>query len=383
MSLVRSGVVSLSEILRRSSGPKDNKTHCRAAIDWLAAAQDACEGGGVSSSYNVRDRRWSAPYPETTGYIIPTMLDYCHLVGDQDYRVRALRMADWEISVQMESGAVQGRELDAAEKKPVVFNTGQVLIGLARVYRETNDDRYLEAAVKGANWLLANQDEDGAWRRHLSAFTKTPVQTYNTRTALGLLQVHQMTSNEIYRECATKNIEWALTQQLDNGWFENNAFVVGEAPLLHTISYAIEGILESGIYLDNEEYIGAAKKSADALLQLQRPDGTLYGRYDSRWKPTVSWSCLTGDAQVSVVWGMLYQLTGDTRYLGASRRMNTYLKQTQDLDSKDHGVRGGIKGSQPIWGGYFAFCYLNWATKFFADALILQEKIEKASGGAS
>jgi hypothetical protein len=50
--------------------------------------------------------------------------------------------------------------------------------------------------------------------------------------------------------------------------------------------------------------------------------------------------------------------------------MNHYLCGTQDLKSSDPGIRGGIKGSQPIWGEYGEYEYLNWAAKFFADALM-------------
>ena len=33
-------------------------------------------------------------------------------------------------------------------------------------------------------------------------------------------------------------------------------------------------------------------------------------------------------------------------------------------------VRGAVAGSYPIWGGYGAYEYLNWAAKFTADALL-------------
>jgi hypothetical protein len=55
--------------------------------------------------------------------------------------------------------------------------------------------------------------------------------------------------------------------------------------------------------------------------------------------------------------------------------MNHFLKKTQDLVSDELGIRGGIKGSQPFWGGYGPFWYLNWAAKFFIDALSLELEI--------
>ena len=35
---------------------------------------------------------WVAPYPATTGYIIPTMLRYADVAGDKDALERARRM---------------------------------------------------------------------------------------------------------------------------------------------------------------------------------------------------------------------------------------------------------------------------------------------------
>ena len=38
-------------------------------------------------------------------------------------------------------------------------------------------------------------------------------------------------------------------------------------------------------------------------------------------------------------------------------------------------MRGAIKGSHPIWGGYLFGTYPNWAVKFFMDALLLEEAV--------
>jgi hypothetical protein len=36
-------------------------------------------------------------------------------------------------------------------------------------------------------------------------------------------------------------------------------------------------------------------------------------------------------------------------------------------------VRGGLKGSHPIWGRYMFGTYPNWAAKFLMDALLMEE----------
>ena len=57
-------------------------------------------------------------------------------------------------------------------------------------------------------------------------------------------------------------------------------------------------------------------------------------------------------------------------------RINNHLKKKQDLNSTNKGIRGGIKGSYPIYGGYQTFNYCSWAAKFLIDALLLEEKLK-------
>jgi uncharacterized protein YyaL (SSP411 family) len=285
-------------------------------------------------------------------------------------------MADFELSVQMENGAFQSGSLDLPRKDPAVFNTGQVLFGLAQAYRETGEEKYRKAAKIAAEWLVEEQDCDGAWRKHLSSLATGAIHVYNTRTARGLLEIYDITSNEIFLNAAIKNIRWALTQQLDNGWFSNAGFNVSEVPLSHTIAYAVEGLLECGIYLKNKAWNEAAAKSANALLLVQRKDGSLFGRYNSDWKNTVKWSCLTGNAQVAIIWLRLFDLTGDRRYLDAASKINQNIKSNQDLESPNKGIKGGVKGSNPIYGGYGPFYYPNWAAKFFLDSLLLEDNLK-------
>jgi hypothetical protein len=37
--------------------------------------------------------------------------------------------------------------------------------------------------------------------------------------------------------------------------------------------------------------------------------------------------------------------------------------------------RGGIRGSFPAYGGYGTYQFLNWAAKFFVDALLAERKL--------
>jgi hypothetical protein len=369
--------VALPDLLDRRFAARAPEIHLEAAMQWLCRAQDATPDAGVSRSYALRHMRghqrsgWLASYPETTGYIIPTFFAYAELTGESDYRERAIRMAQWEADVQMDNGAVQGGVIDFSAT-PAIFNTGQVLFGWSAAFRETNNEAFRRAVQRGADFLVGTMDPDGAWRRHASQYARHGVNVYDARTAWGLLEAHEITRAPAHREAVVRNLNFALTKQRSNGWFEECCLDDDTRPLLHTIAYTMEGLLEAGSLLGEKRFQDAARLAADALLARQRPDGSLAGRFDSDWNEAAKWSCLTGDAQTAIVWLRLYETTKDRRYLHAAERMNRYLSSTQDLDAADPGIRGGIKGSQPIWGEYGAYEYLNWAAKFFADALILE-----------
>lgn len=359
--------------------------HLRAAVSWISKAQDSSNDGGVARSYCLiynpffGKSGWIHSYPETTGYIIPSFFEYASLAKDKSVFRRALRMADWECDVQMKSGAVMGGTIDETPS-PAIFNTGQVIFGWVSAFKETGRKKYMESAIMAGDYLLKEQDRDGAWRKNLSKFASSRMETYvyNTRTAWGLLELSDASGQERFREGAVKNIEFALTQQKDNGWFSNNCLYKPAEPLLHTIAYAIRGVLESGLMLKETRYVQAATKAADALITKIRPDGSLAGRFDEFWEPTVEWSCLTGDAQMGIIWGRLYQTTGDKKYLDAHRKVNGFLKKVQIMDTGNPDLHGGIAGSFPINGKYGRYEILNWAVKFFMDSLMIEESIDRS-----
>jgi len=80
---------------------------------------------------------------------------------------------------------------------------------------------------------------------------------------------------------------------------------------------------------------------------------------------------------MSVVWLKLFQITKDGRYLNGALKMNDSLEKSQNTYSNNPGINGGMKGFDPIWGGYAPLTYPNWAVKFFCDALLLKEKIKR------
>lgn len=345
--------------------------HIQAAMNWLSLAQDITGNGGVSISYSFI-RGWGNSYPETTGYIIPNFFNYASLTKNKEYFHRAVKMADWELSIQQEDGSFKGGELGSGYGS-FVFDTGQVIFGLIAAHKATGQKKYIEGAIRAGNWLIEVQDNEGMWKKY--TYHSIP-HTYYTRVAWALAELGAYTKIDKYCKAALKNVDWALTKQHNNGWFDYAGFTeeTYQSPYTHTIAYTMEGIFETGVCLDRKNYIEAVIRSADSLCSVIKKNKFCHGTYNKNWNPNSKYSCLTGNAQIALVLLRLNEIYGVQKYLETAQYLNRFLCQCQDL-RKNSPVRGAISGSYPIWGNYQRFAFPNWAAKFFIDALLLERKL--------
>ena len=345
----------------------ENEAHIKKAIDWLSLAQDSTKDDGVSEGYHLY-HGWLASYPETTGYIIETFFDYYHDINsDELIKSRAIRMADWLLSVQKNDGSIP----DSYFKKTMVFDTGQVVFGFVRTFEETKDVKYREAAIKAADWLIEQQEPSGEWVKHAADNIS---HTYYSRVAWSLLKVHGITLDDKYKEACVRNIDWCLKQQDENGWFNNASFNLRNhyRPFTHTIAYTLRGILESGLYLSNEKYISAVKVSLDELMGKLPVDGFVCGTYGNEWSGDHTYSCLTGNMQLAIILNKLYMETGNINYHRHAVGINKFTKSKHVTGTKNANLSGALAGSFPVWGDYIHYCYPNWAAKFMVESLMIE-----------
>jgi hypothetical protein len=348
-------------------GIEARSEHLAAAISWLKLAHDMTPDNGVSWGYSLKGQ-WRNSYRETSGYIAVTFFDIAKQLKDEDSWQRALAISQWLVEIQNADGSISNPRYSS---EGIVFDTGQVLPGLVRAFEETQNPLFLQAAQRSGDWLVEVADSEGCWTRN-THFGIPHV--YNTRVSWPLLKLNSLNPNSEWERVARANLDWALSQQ-KNGWFEQCAFVPGVPPFTHTIAYAIRGLLESGLLLGEQKYIEAAVRGADVMLSHVRSDGFIPGQIDTDGRPQGRYCCLTGNCQMAIIWLELFQLTGERRYYQAASKSLGYVMSCQDIQISDPNVRGGIKGSQPLWGKYTRLSYPNWATKFFIDGLLMLSKI--------
>jgi len=355
----------------------------RAAVQWLLLAQSRGGDGGVSLGYfpcSPDGSSWKPSYPETTGYIISSLLDYAKRFGDDAARAAAKRMAHWEIDVQMSSGAVQGGSIrPPSEQTPAAFNTGMVLDGWCSAYEDAPDPRVLDAARRAADWLVADLDSDGHFRTNGAFVSPGEIKTYTCLCAWAVYRFGQIVGERRYLDAALACVEAALRQQRPNGWFAHNCLVRSEAPLTHTIGYTLQGLLEVGVLAQRDDLIAAVRLTIDQIALRISSNGYLPGLFYDDWEPAQFSSCLTGSAQIAIVCYRLYEHTARDEYRNHADRLLDFLKPLQALDSPNDEINGALAGSFPLFGQYMRAGYPNWATKYLLDALLLQDRAHARS----
>lgn len=348
----------------RNQSLLSSQDHLKLCGDWLLEAQEA-EGGYAASYSFVLGLRHA--YIETTGYIIPTLLDLAVLVDDSRYRASAFRAGEWLLSVQQQSGAFT----DIDDYNPQVFDTGQVMLGLNRLYKETKDQRYLDATKRAADWLVSVQDEDGSWTS--AGYHRGSPCVYLSRVAAAILEAAQLTGETRHYKSGVKFLEWAASRQQENGFFLNCELSPNADPVLHTLVYVLEGFLMAYQTTGHRQWLEILLRGARPILKVQRErDLVPCSQYDPSWNVTNDEKCIPGLAQWAGLALALHNITDDSEWLDAAILTIYYLK-SKHLRGKGI-LNGALPASVPLWGFYHPLMLPNWAVKFFADALMLYER---------
>ncbi len=362
---------------------------CREAVDWLCRAQDysTTHDGGVARHFCLI-HGWGPSYPETTGYIVPTLLACEREFSRTDLEERALRMLRWLVSIQFPEGGFQGGTVNDTPRVPVVFNTGQILIGLAAGFERFGEE-FREPMRAAADWLVSIQDRDGVWRRHGSPFTKsTAERAYDTHVALGLFEAARVSKESRWFDAAMLHVRNAVKYRCEkNGFVKSCCLMDPENPYTHTLGYYLRGMCEGALVSRDRVLVESTTDLARRLSSLVGENGFLPGKIHASWTPSVTWSCLTGSVQIAESMLLLYGLTGDRALYDTGKRLNAFVRTTMQVQPRlgelDDGTIGGVKGTYPTFGRYNHHQYLNWAAKFFIDSNLLESKVESAGAERS
>ena len=335
------------------------KTSLDKAIEWIKTSERDTGGSAANFSYLMG---WSKSYPETTGYIINTLLDYHERYVDRESFTMAFRYGKWLLGIQNSDGSWNGGMHPNSKPQQSVFNTGQIIIGLVSLYKISEDVIWKDSFHRAATWLAQNVNDEGLWENgHYNDFNPT----YYTRVAWPMLLANEVLNETKITASALKVLDKMASRLLSNGSFEHWGFNIAKPAFTHTIAYTIRGFIESSLLIqDWDRYAKLTEPAIDKLYKLSEINGgRLPGCLNNDWHAVGNFSCLTGNAQVAICFFLMFDQHSDLRFVNAGTKLLEYNISKQSRS-------GAIAGSSPIYSKYMRMRYPNWAAKFHADAII-------------
>lgn len=299
----------------------------RRAEDWID--KNTVPGKGV-----INDTGFPEPYPEVTGYYIPTLLRW-------GWRERAKSYARWLCGIQREDGAW----CDTSGRFPYVFDSAQILKGLLAVRELLPEvDEHIR---RGCQWIISNIQPDGR-------LTTPDESLWNSQECSELIHLYCLeplyTAAEVlgeasYRQAADRVKKYYLENRMDE--------IVNFGMLSHFYAYVMEALCDIG---ETE----LARRAMEKVSALQREDGSVPAYQN------VNWVCSTGLFQFALVW---YKL-------GEREKGNRAFRYACSLQNPTGGWYGGYARQEEAsaldvkeYPSYFTDREISWAVKYFLDAL--------------
>lgn len=293
------------------------------AMGWIE--ENSVPKEGIICNSNLRE-----PYPEVTGYYIPTLIRW-------GYRELAITYAKWLCSIQHDEGAWY----DTEGKQPYIFDTAQILKGLLAVrglYEGVD-----EHIIRGCDWLLENMTEegrlvapvDGIWEDE-----RVYSELIHTYCLSPVFEAAEVFAREDYRNKAQKIKGYYTTVKRSE--------ILEFSLLSHFYAYVMEAMVDIG-------EIELAKEAMANISFFQKESGAVPAYKN------VDWVCSTGLFQLAIVWFRL----------GDIERGNRAFEYACKLQNESGGWYGSYLSEEnpDEKNTYFPNSEISWATKYFLDAL--------------
>jgi malonyl-CoA O-methyltransferase len=280
-------------------------------LDWVRSNHLPTGGIRVESGH-------PGAYPEVTGYLVPTLIDY----GERELAAELVR---WLVRIQNADGSFP----DPDQGRSYVFDTGQALRGLLAGIPLVPEAR--EAAGRAAEYLRREMIDGGARgypQRYSGAYWVETAQLYVLPPLVEAAdRLGEPSYGEAAERCRRFYAEHADFLRVDN--------------LTHFLAYELEALIDLGC-------AEPARPVLDRLRKAQKPDGSVRGAGGSRWV------CVPGLAQLAVCW---YKLG----WWEPADKAVAWVESRQRPS-------GGFRGSSGLGAKYKPNVEVSWAPKFYLDA---------------
>jgi len=332
--------------------------------------------GGVHSFFDEKKNEFAFLYPEITGYFISTMRFLYEHEKNEKFVKLAKASSNWLIQLyEKHGGIIQGISRQGVPQKLAYsFDTGICSKGLLDCFAITKEEKFLEYAKKLNQWILNETIENNGFVKptknlQTNEFEEDTNVWYkrsgclHIKLTIPLLQQYMITKNESLLETATKIADSISAYQNDDGsiFLHTDSKIIN----LHTMCYALEGLIHTYMITRNEDYISRCKKAITWCDQQVQDDGSIDLWFNSKHHSKSSYPI----AQLIRLKILVAKLDGSSLD-ETVRRLESFLLslQAQNDDTK---INGGFyeEFNKSVFGWKKTLKVNSWASMFSLQAL--------------
>lgn len=314
--------------------------HLNKAERWLLT----CIRNGLANSFDVLTNKWCKPYPEVTGYLLS------YFCSNNLFNQSIKNAGNKLLKIQAKNGGFYSIE---NKKILYTFDTGQILIGLLELYKITNISKYKEAAVKGGDFLINQQMDNGAFipiykkRSNIQIINQNTYSTWNGQYS-GLMCKLTEAYNALYE--TTKDEKYLKHRNLTTAFYKN----MPDIECTHPMGYFFEGLYAGG------EIDLVKEKLKKNIVPRLRKNGYI------PYKENLPYAYVSGTIQLGII---LYK----TGFLDEALKIRNYGRLVQSMHNS-----GGIfqyAGETGILDKNVHTEINSWGTKYFCELERLTENV--------
>lgn len=353
----------------------------------IVSDEDKKNHGGVYSFYDEKKSQFFFLYPEITGYLISTLRFLFKKEPDPRFLKMAKASSDWLIDLfDVYGGIIQGIGIDDVKKTlSYSFDTGICAKGLLDYYEMSNDQIYLDYAKKFMN-VISNEaiNSDGTIQpfKNLQSniFEEKSDVWYNRRgnlhikTSMPFLQLYGLEQNPDFENIAVRicnnykkfeNDDGSLSLHLDSNQVN-----------LHTLCYAMEGLLYAYSVTNNEEYLDCCNRCANWCNQKIENDGSIQLWFNSKFKSKATYPV----AQLLRIFILLNKKNKNDVFSSNIQKLHLFLINMQAI-SKNITIDGGLYEEfyKSTFGWKKRLKLNSWTSMFSLQAFYWFDNYDKIS----
>ena len=340
--------------------------------------------GGVHSFYDEKAKQYSFLYPEITGYFISTLRFLENQHHEDIFLKYTKSSSDWLINIFDEYGSIiQGINSDSKNNLSYSFDSAICAKGLLDCFEMSQDKKYLDYATQILS-DLKNQaiSSDGSVKPFKDISTNKYQESnqvwykqegcLHIKTSMAYFHLYTISKNDEYLDTASKICDKITNYQNSDGSIRlhEKANVIN----LHTLSYALEGLLYGFNVTNNEEYLQRCKKAIDWCIGQINEDGSISLWFNTKYHSKAAYPI----AQLIRIMILLDKINNNSNYKLYIERLYKFLISLQANNSNSK-INGGFYEEfyKSIFGWKKRLRLNSWTSMFALQAIYWYQNYDR------